>query len=407
MVTVPGVIWKRTRPGHSFLHAVERAVRRRSGNGEVHATEHSADEQPLRAELFSVSQLEQHAKSMAGWHDTGGARGAARGGDRLLPRLRSNEAVLAEAYDVVTEAVKRGRRITPAAEWFLDNYHLIEDQIRTARRHLPRGYSRELPRLAAGSLAGYPRVYAIALELISHADGRVDGESVAAFVAAYQSVTPLRLGELWAIPIMLRLALLENLRRIAADVMKARLERERAEYWVERMMEVAGAEPAKVVIVLAEMVRENPPLTNAFVAEFASRLQGQGPALVFAVTWLEQRLAEHGQTVEHVFQQASQNQAAHQVSIGNSIGSLRFLGAAEWRDFVEAMSVVEHASRADPAGVYVAMDFVTRDDYRHAVERISKRSRLSEEEVARKAVELAGVARGGDAANGDPDLNGG
>src|SRR5436309_701753 len=139
------------------------------------------------------------------------------------------------------------------------------------------------------------------------------------------------------------------------------------------------------------MVRENPPLTTAFVAEFASRLQGQGPALVFAVTWLEQRLAEQGQAIEQVFQQASQNQAAHQVSIGNSIGSLRFLGAAEWRDFVEAMSVVEHALRADPAGVYPAMDFATRDYYRHAVEQIARRSTFSEPEVARKAVELAGL----------------
>src|SRR5205814_943770 len=144
--------------------------------------------------------------------------------------------------------------------------------VRAAGRHVPRGYSRELPRLADGPFAGYPRVYGIALELISHADGRVDAESLRAFVAAYQSVSPLRLGELWAIPIMLRLALLENLRRVAARVMAGRRDRERADYWVEQMLEVAAREPAKVVLVLADMVRENPPFTSAFVAEFASRL---------------------------------------------------------------------------------------------------------------------------------------
>jgi cyclic beta-1,2-glucan synthetase len=359
-----------------------------------------ADEQPLRAELFSVSQLEEHAKTLAGWHGVGG-RANGREPDRLLPRLRANERVLRDAYDVVTDAVKRGRRITPAAEWFLDNYHLIEEQIRTARRHLPRGYSRELPRLASGPSAGLPRVYGIALELISHADGRVDGDSLRAFVIAYQSVRPLRLGELWAIPIMLRLALLENLRRVAFHVMTARRERERAAYWVEQMLELSESAPAQVVLVLADMVRENPPLTTAFVAEFASRLQGQGPGLVFAVTWLEQRLAEQGQTIEQVFQQASQNQAGHQVSIGNSIGSLRFLGAAEWRDFVEAMSVVEHALRSDPAGVYPAMDFATRDYYRHAVEQVAKRAHLSEEEVARKAVDLARLPPSRGAGDGD------
>ncbi len=366
---------------------VGRMLRReRSVNGNGNGDGNAVEEQPLRAELLSVRQLEEHAKSLAGWHQVDSKSG---GADRLLPRLAANEVVLREAYELVSDGVKRGRQITPAAEWFLDNYHLIEEQIRTARRHLPKGYSRDLPRLVNRGSADYPRVYDIALELISHADGRVDGESLRAFVASYQSLKPFRLGELWAIPIMLRLALLENLRRVAARVMAGRLERERAGYWVEEMLEVAGREPAKVVLVLAELVKENPPLTNAFVAEFASRLQGQGPALIFAMTWLEQRLSEQGQSIEQVFQQASQSQAADQVSIGNSIGSLRFLGATEWRDFVESMSVVEQALRGDPSGVYGEMDFATRDQYRHAVEDIAKLSPLSEDEVARIAVELA------------------
>ena len=366
----------------------------------------AVDEQPLRAELLSISQLEHHAKALAALHEV---ESRPTGPDRLLPRLAANEVVLREGYELVSDAVKRGRRITPAAEWFLDNYHLIEEQIRTARRHLPKGYSRDLPRLVSHASAGYPRVYDIALELISHADGRVDAASLRAFVASYQSVKPFQLGELWAIPIMLRLALLENLRRVAARVMAGRLERERASYWVERMLEVAAKDPAKVVLVLAELVKEDPPLTSAFVAEFASRLHGQGPALIFAMTWLEHRLAEQGLTTEQVFQQTSQSQAADQVSIGNSIGSLRFLGATEWRDFVEAMSVVEQTLRAgDAAGVYASMDFATRDHYRHAVEDVAKRSPLSEDEVARAAVDLARDAAGQNISdgNGDADTSG-
>ncbi|MGA2500361.1 MAG: glucoamylase family protein, partial [Tepidisphaeraceae bacterium] len=311
------------------------------------------------------------------------------GSDRLLPRLAANEELLREAYGLVADAVKRDRRITPAAEWFLDNYHLIEEQIRTARRHLPRGYSRELPQLNNGPSAGYPRAYAIALELIAHVDGRVDAESLRAFVTSYQSVTPLRLGELWAIPIMLRLGLLENLRRVVARVAAGRRDRERAAYWIERMLDVVATAPAEVVLVLAEMVKENPPLSTAFISEFASRMQGRGPAVIFALTWLEHRVAEQGQTIETVFQQASQNQATDQVSICNSIGSLRFLGAMEWRNFVETMSGVEQILRTDPAGVYPAMDFVTRDQYRHAVEEIARHSLLSEDEVAHRAIALA------------------
>ncbi|HEY4884619.1 MAG TPA: glycosyltransferase family 2 protein, partial [Myxococcales bacterium] len=354
-----------------------------------------ADEQPMRAELFSVSQLEQHARQLAGLREIGPGRGP----DPLLRRLADNEISLRKAYALVTEAVTRGRRITPAAEWFIDNYYLIEEQVRTARRHLPRGYSRELPRLANGPTAGMPRVYDIALELISHSHGRVDSESLRTFVAAYQAVRPLRLGELWAIPIMLRLALLENLRRVVASVTAGRTDRERAGYWVERMLETAVDEPAKVVLVLADMVKENPPLTSAFVTEFATRLQGQGSALLFPIPWLEQRLADRGQTLEQMFQLVSQSQAADQVAIGNSIGSLRFLGATDWRDFVEAMSVVERTLSRDPAGVYAAMDFTTRDRYRHVVEAIAKRSRLTEEEIAQAAVGLASSAGGGRSAH--------
>lgn len=198
----------------------------------------------------------------------------------------------------------------------------------------------------------------------------MDAEGLFAFVKSYQSITPLRLGELWAIPIMLRLALLENLRRVVARVAAGRRDRERAAHWIDRMLEVASKTPAGVVLILAEMVKENPPLSIAFIAEFSSRIQGKSAALMIPITWLEHRVAEQGQSIETVFQLASQSQAADQVSIGNSIGSLRFLGATDWRDFVEAMSSVEQLLRTDPAGIYPSMDFATRDRYRHAVEEI-------------------------------------
>jgi cellobiose phosphorylase len=348
------------------------------------------DERPLLAELFSVSQLGQHARTLAGWHKLAphGGKGDSRI-DRLLTRLSDNQDTLQAAYVLVTDVVKRGTRISHASEWFIDNYHLIEEQIRMARRHLPRGYSRELPKLANAPSLGTPRVYDIAIELISHSHGRIDIEGLRAFVASYQALSPLRLGELWAIPIMLRLALIENLRRVVGHVTAALRDRERAGYWVERMLDVAAKNPGKVVLVLADMVKESPPMTNAFVAEFASRLQGQGPSLVFPISWLEQRLAELGQTVEHVFQLVGQSQASDQVSVGNSIGSLRLLGATDWRDFVESMSVVELTLRGDPTGVYPTMDFATRDRYRLAVEGISKGGPLSEDQVAQTALQLA------------------
>ncbi|HEY5944520.1 MAG TPA: hypothetical protein VIV40_03475, partial [Kofleriaceae bacterium] len=315
-----------------------------------------------------------------------------RRGAGLLARLRENEAALQDAYELITNAVQRGRQITPAAEWFLDNYHLIEEQIRLARHHLPREYDRELPRLANAMAPGTPRVYHIALELISHSHGRVDADGLRAFVASYQEIQPLRLGELWAIPIMLRLALLENLRRVIAAVTTGRRDRETAAEWVAKMLAVPSTTSTHVVLVLAELIAADPPLTNAFVAELATRMQAQGAALALPMSWLEHRLGELGQTVDQVFDLATQSQAADQVSIGNTIGSLRFLAATDWRDFVEAMSVVETTLRAD--ATYAAMDFATRDRYRHVVETIARQCTASEEDVARAAIKLASERSG-------------
>ena len=329
--------------------------------------------------------MKQHGKRLAASHAV--ARGHVP--DQLLARLADNERILKETCDLLTTATQANRRTAPAGEWLLDNFYLIEQQIRTARRHLPRGYSRTLPRLRGGPSAGLPRVYDLALETIAHGDARVDPESLSGFVAAYQTITHLNLGELWAIPIMLRLALIENLRRVAAVIAADRLDRNLADKWADEMTEVAEKDPKNLILVIADMARSNPPMVSSFIAELVRRLQGQGPALALPLTWIEQRLAESGSTIEQLVQSESQRQATDQVSISNSIASLRFLDATDWREFVEAMSVVEHTLREDPQDVYGKMSFATRDSYRHVIEKIARNSSSSEGEVAGKALQLA------------------
>ncbi|WP_374694228.1 GH36-type glycosyl hydrolase domain-containing protein [Janthinobacterium sp. J1-1] len=343
------------------------------------------DALPLRSELFSAMQMAAHGKNIA----TGHAVGKRQGRDRLLARLADNAALITATVNELTATVKSGRQVTPASEWLLDNFYLIEEQIRTTRRHLPKNYSKELPRLTTGVDAGCPRVYKIALEIISHGDGHVDLENLCHFVEAYQDVATLTLGELWAVPIMLRLALIENLRRVAARVADDRMQRDLANSWADQMMDIADSNPSGLILLVADMARSNPPTTSAFVAELSRRLQGQSPSLTLALSWLTHKLAESGLTIDQQVQVEIGQQAADQVSIANSIGSLRFLGTMDWQEFVETMSVVEQTLRLDPAGTYGAMDFATRDSYRHAIERIAKRSDRSEMEVAEMAVQLA------------------
>jgi cellobiose phosphorylase len=347
-------------------------------------TDPRANATPLRSELFSIEQLTRHAKALAQYHRVVTRRGS----NSLLDRLGQNEDIL-RAFNQSTLDVNEGKRVTPAAEWLLDNFYLIEEQIQIARRHLPRGYSRELPRLLNGPSTGLPRVYDIVHELISHVDAQIDSEPLSAFIAAYQTVESLKLGELWAIPIMLRLGLIENLQRVASRLTVARADRNLATVWMDRLQSMAEKNPSHLVIVVADMAKSDAPLTSSFVAEFSQRLLRHSPALHLARSWLEQRIIEQGSTVEQLVQQESQSQAADRVSVSHSIDSLRFLSALDWKAFVESLSLVENMLRTDPANIYSKMDFSTRDRYRHSVESISRYSRLSEAEVARNALQLA------------------
>jgi cellobiose phosphorylase len=336
---------------------------------------------PLRGEIFSIEQLQRHARVVASSHRL--ARHRTSGS--LLTRLADNERVLTDTYELLAAASKRGRRIAPASEWLLDNFYLVEEQIHSTRRLLPRPYLDQLPALTSDC----PRTYRIAMELIAHTDGRVDASALDAFIAAYQSVCPLTLGELWAMPLMLRLALIENLRRVAQRLAAARRHRDIAADWSDRLLKAAEQRPADLVVVLADMTQSSPPLSGAFLAEFTRALQGHAPAFALAGTWLEHCLAGEGFTIEQMVLAEGQAQAADQVSVGNSIGSLRFLAVHDWRDFVAVHSVVEQTLIDDPAGVYARTDFATRNRYRTCVETIARRTGRTEEDVARQAVALA------------------
>jgi len=343
------------------------------------------DEEPLRSELYTSGQMERHSKKLAESHKLT----LKRGKDQLLKRLADNERVLLEVRKLITDSLTADYPITPAGEWLMDNFYLIEDQIKTAKRHLPKGYSENLPQLSSGPSTGLTRVYDIAIQIISHSDGWVDTESLSNFINDYQSITQLQIGELWAVPIMLRLALIENLRRVSARIAIDKIDRNLANFWSQKMIETAEKRPRDLILTIAEMTRTRPPLVSAFVAEMTRQLSGKGPGLALALNWIEQRLTEIGTTTTELIFAENQKQAADQVSMRNSIGSLRMLTTMDWRDFVEQHSIIEKVLQRDPAEVYPLMDFSTRDRYRHVVESLSKRSKLSEKEVADIVLQLA------------------
>jgi cyclic beta-1,2-glucan synthetase len=342
------------------------------------------NEEPLRAELYSSEQMERLGKVLAKTHKLSNKPAK----EYLLKRLANNETVLNEVRKLLTDSIKRKYQIPPAGEWLIDNFYLIEENIRSAKMHFPKDYSQDLPQLSNGSSPGVTRIYHIVLRIISHSDGRIDVDSLSGFIRAYQSIIHLQLGELWAIPIMLRLGLIENLRRVSAQVAIDRLDSNLADFWARQMLETAEKDPKNMILVIADMARSNPPMTSAFVSELTRQLRGKGPDLALALNWIELQLSDGGLSSNELVNAETKKQAANQVSMSNSIGSLRLLGTMDWRDFVEAHSIVEQTLREDNSGIYGSMEFFTRDRYRHVIEDVAKRSKVSEYEVARAAVNL-------------------
>jgi hypothetical protein len=345
-----GVVWHRV---GALWQRLRTLIRR--GAVDLAATDNV--EPPLREGLFSTTQLESHARVLAADREL-----ALRPGpEMLLRRLAENQDVIRRSYEEVAEAIRHGRPQAPAATWLVENYTFIEDEIDQVRLIFPPGYSRQLPRLGSGPLKGFPRIYEMAIELVSHTDGRVDAENISHFIRSYQTVHPLKLGELWAVPIMVSLALVENLRRVSRRIAWRRRHRESAVDWSRRFIRAVQLNPKSLVTVLGDFVRSEPLMSAPFLAELTSCLQGTHPALGLVINWVEQELSERGQTLELVQQAESHDQAADHASISHSITSLRQLGRIDWRDLVESLSATEAVLRRDPGGVHLQMDFRSRD----------------------------------------------
>ncbi|MGH7544383.1 MAG: glycosyl transferase, partial [Gemmatimonadota bacterium] len=347
----------------------------------------STDEtEPIRSEIFGVERLEQHARSLAEAHVT---RRERRRGAPLLSRLEDNARVLRGCYRSLTEAVRRDEAIPPAAEWLIDNFFLVDDQVRLIRDSLPSDYYRELPKIAAGHLADAPRVYGMTWAFVAHTDSRFDPHLMEQFVRAYQERTPLTMGELWAVPIVLRLVLIENLRRISEQIVRAREARAEAHALADRLLEATGRDPDDILEVLEPYGAK--PLDSPFAVALVQRLRESDPAVMPAMGWLEERLAETGTTSEETVRAEQMNQLAAHATVVNVFTSLRQVATYDWREFFESVSLVERMLRRDPTRIYPQMDFATRDTYRHAVEELARGSDQAELAVTERALEIAAL----------------
>ena len=334
---------------------------------------------PIRAELFSVERLEEHARSLAAAQPV---TPKAAKGHPLAGRLVDNEAVLLDAYRTIAKAISEERAITPAAEWLVDNYHLVERQIREIRSDLPPGYYRQLPKLADGPFAGYPRVFGVAWAFVAHTDSRFDPEMLGRYVRAYQEVQPLTIGELWAVAITLRIVLVEN-SQAAGRADRAQSHRARGSRRSRRPAAGRWRTRGRTgpVVLAGYRARTAPGRVRGPARAAAARSGSAGHA---GATWLDERLAAQGTTADAVVRDEHQRQGAANVTVRNIITSMRLISDVDWTELFERVSLVDDVLAG--ASAFPEMDFPTRNLYRSAIEELARGSDRTELEIARRAV---------------------
>ena len=331
---------------------------------------------PFRDEPLSSERLDERALALAASFTIDARRRHAKS---IYPRLRDNERVLAAAYRTLAEDVREGAFVTPATEWFLDNFHLISSELVQIRQDMPRRYYHQLPALATREQAGDARIYAMAIALLRHTDSRLDLPQLTLFLNSYQRVAPLTLGELWAWPSMLKLALIENLRRLADELLLSRAARLGADEDVGQL----DAGPSDDEVTIPDDAHD------AYLMQMLHRAREYDARRSPLRAALERHLTRRGVMAEDIVRAEQQRQAASQASVANAITSLRLCTTIDWRDYVESVSLVENALRRDPSGVYSRMNFLSRDRQRRAVEELAEPTAESQIRVALKAVETA------------------
>lgn len=348
----------------------------------------SADQVVNGVEIFNTEQLARRARELATFHIVGASQGNIGALQRALAR---SERLITGAHRALIEDSRTQRPTLAAAEWLLDNYHIVIEQIREIRRDLPGGYYAELPELKNGTHAGAPRVYSIARELLGHTDSRIDFAAILRFVLDYQSIAPLTMGELWAVAIMLRFGLVEQLGRVCGAMLNTRATYTAADSWADRLLADAPGTTDALGNALGGLAREHPELASAFGVRLLQQLRGYDGERDIGglLSWFEQQTIVPQHNVEALIRDASQRQAAQQAAIGNAITSMRAMNTIDWTDWFERVSLVEHALQQDPAGAYAQSTLATRDAYRHAVEDLARRSGVAEIDVARRAIEQA------------------
>lgn len=300
----------------------------------------------------------------------------------ILEKIRSN----------VADAEHIEQTVTLSGSWLLDNDYVIQENIREIQRGLPLKYYRELPILIDGPMAKLPRIYALSVNLIDATANRLNQENIIAFLDAFQSIEPLTIGELWALPLMLRLRLIECIHSLAVLFDARQREGELARYFGNRLLTAARRQPGEIDLFLKSLKQEEPHPTPHFVEELLEHLFDEDAVLNPVREWVEKL---YSTPISEIIQKEQKQETINEVAFSSAVISLISLRQLSWREIFEKTSVIDAILKNDPLDVYQNMNFTTRDNYRHAIETLARSSRYTECEIAHKTVERARSGKNG------------
>ena len=314
---------------------------------------------PVHALHAAVSQLRERGDIPPAVFTLHPTRPLPAGGGQspMIPRLLNARRQIHEVCTDLSQAARLEQGTPPTAEWILDNEYVIEGNARDVQVNLPPQFCRRLPTLTGGPSVGLPRIYDIASRLVLELEQRLDRENICRFMDACQSAGPLSIAELWALPQMLRIALIESIRDIALRASAELREREIADFWANRLIRANRRGPDQLFAILAELAVSQPAPSPYLAGQLVDHLYDEEAALVLVQGWLERT---YRQPLGEINLREQNRQAKDQISIGNAFTSLRQLALLDWREIFEHSSRVEQLLRRDPAG------HLSRDGFRNA-----------------------------------------
>jgi cellobiose phosphorylase len=343
----------------------------------------------MRGTSLSAEVLEVHAQALAREHSV--STGPIRPVWPLTGMNDSYERILLACREL-NEDVMQKKSVPPAAEWLLDNFYLVEEQVKIVRRDLTKKEYAGLPVLKRGELRGNARILVIAMELVAHTDGQIEIGTLLKYLEAYQSHTVLLEREISILPVMIKLALVENIRILSEKIRETKRQWSFADEAFEHWISEDETDRAKAIRLFRNNVNAGGEMDPSFVEHLFYRLRRSGRSYAEILNLIDENLERFSTSAETIARKEHNVQAVYTVSMGNCIASLKYVSGLNWPELFENISYLEKILRKDPDGTYGQMDINSRNRYKWQIGRLAGSFRVSELHIAKAAMELASNA---------------